>query len=89
MIKQRLQSNKKLRRECICVKSLQSCPLHKGHKTLYDPVDYSPLGFSVYGIIQARIVEWVAMPSSRESYQTREQTHISCGSFHCSQILYH
>ena len=42
-------------------KSLQSCP------TLCDPVDYSPPDFSVHGILQARILEWVAMPSSRRS----------------------
>ena len=36
----------------------QSCP------TLCDPVDYSPPGSSVHGILQARILEWVAMPSS-------------------------
>ena len=42
-------------------KSLQSC------STLYDPMDCSPPGSSVHGILQARILEWVAMPSSRES----------------------
>ena len=42
-------------------KSLQSCPI------LCDPIDYSPPGFSVHGILQARILEWVAMPSSRGS----------------------
>ena len=36
----------------------QSCP------TLCDPTDCSPPGFSVHGILQARILEWVAMPSS-------------------------
>ena len=40
--------------------SLQSC------LTLYDPVDCSPPGSSVHGILQARIMEWVAMSSSRE-----------------------
>ena len=39
-------------------KSLQSCP------TLCDPIDGSPLGFSVPGILQARIVEWVAISFS-------------------------
>ena len=37
-------------------KSLQSC------LTLYDPIDCSPRGSSVHGILQARILEWVAMP---------------------------
>ena len=35
--------------------------------TLCDPVHCSPPGSSVHGILQARILEWVAMPSSRES----------------------
>ena len=39
-----------------CVKSLQSC------LTLCDPMDCSPPGSSVHGILQARILEWVAMP---------------------------
>ena len=39
----------------------QLCP------TLCDPMDYSALGFSVHGILQARILEWVAMPFSKGS----------------------
>ena len=35
--------------------------------TLHDPMDCSPPGSSVHGILQARILEWVAMPSSRGS----------------------
>ena len=46
---------------CVCAKLLQSCP------TLCDPVDCSPPGSSVRGIFQARILEWVALPSSRGS----------------------
>ena len=42
---------------CVLAKSLQLCP------TLCDPMDYSPPGSSVHGILQARILEWVAMPS--------------------------
>ena len=34
---------------------------------LCDPMDYSPPGSSVHGTLQARILEWVAMPSSRGS----------------------
>ena len=41
-------------------------------------MDCSPAGFSVHGIFQARILEWVAMPSSRGS--SRDQTQVSCGS---------
>ena len=74
---------------CVCArtymhaKSLQSCP------TLCDPRDYSPSGSSVHGVLQARILEWVAMLSSRESSWPRDQTHdfyISCIG---KQVLYY
>ena len=52
-------------------KSLQSCP------TLCNPMDCSPPGFSVHGLLQARIVEWIAMPSSRGSSWPRDQAHVS------------
>ena len=39
-------------------KSLQSCP------TLCDPIDGSPPGSSIHGIFQARVLEWVPLPSS-------------------------
>ena len=45
--------------------------------TLCNPRDYSPPGSSVHGILQARILEWVAMPSSRGSSQHRDQTQVS------------
>ena len=43
-------------------KLLQSCP------TLCDPVDGSPPGSSVHGILQARLLEWVAIRSCRGSF---------------------
>ena len=49
----------------------QLCP------TLCNPMDCSPPGSSVHGILQARILEWVAMPSSRGSSQPRDGTHVS------------
>ena len=39
---------------------------------LCDPMDHSWLGSSVHGILQARILEWVAIPSSRGSSQPRD-----------------
>ena len=39
--------------------------------TLCDPMDHSPAGSSVHGILQARILGWVAMPCSRGSSQRR------------------
>ena len=56
---------------CKHAQSLQSC------LTLCDPVDCSPPGSSVHGILQAIILEWVAMPSSRGSSCPRDQTHVS------------
>ena len=46
---------------CVHVKSLQLC------STLCDPIDCSPPGFSVHGILQVRALEWAAMPSPRGS----------------------
>ena len=53
-------------------KLLQLCP------TPCDPMECSPPGSSVHGILQARVLEWVAMPSSRESSRPRDPTCISC-----------
>ena len=55
-----------------CTFVAQSCP------TLCNPVDCSPPGSSVHGILQARILEWVAIPFSRESSQAGNQTRVSC-----------
>ena len=46
------------------------------HPTLCNPMDHSPPGSSVPGILQARI-QWVAIPFSRGSSQPRNQTHVS------------
>ena len=45
---------------------------------LYEPMDNSPPNSSVHGILQARILEWVAIPFSRGSSQPRDQTQVSC-----------
>ena len=44
---------------------------------LCDPVDCSPPGSSIHGILQARILEWVAISFSRGSSWPRNQTHVS------------
>ena len=46
--------------------------------TLCDPMDCSPPGSSVHWILQARILEWVPMPSSRGSSQPRDWNQVSC-----------
>ena len=68
---------------CVHAKSLQS------YLTLSNPVDNGPPGSSVHGILQARILERVPMPSSRESSQPRDQTLVSDVSCASRQILYH
>ena len=45
---------------------------------LCNPMDCSSLDFSVHGIHQTRILEWVAIPFSRRSSQPRDGTHVSC-----------
>ena len=70
------KSRKRRRDMCMlcCAKSLQSCP------TLCNPVNCSPPGSSVYGILQARILEWAAMLSTSRSSRPRDQTHGPCSS---------
>ena len=46
--------------------------------TLYNPMDRSLPGSCVHGILQARIMEWIAMPFSRGLFQHRDQTWVSC-----------
>ena len=57
---------------CVCVYvHAQLC------LTICDPTDYDLLGSSVHGISQTRILEWVAMPSSRAPSRSRDQTQVS------------
>ena len=65
---------------CVCA---QSCLV------LCNPMDCSPSSSSVYGILQARILERVAIPFSRGSFQTRDQTCVSYVSCIGRWILYH
>ena len=50
----------------------------QSYLTLWDPWDCSPPGSSVHEIFQARILEWVAMPSSRGSFWPKDQNCASC-----------
>ena len=61
---------------CVCVHVYaQSAQLHP---TLRYPMACSPPGSSVHGILQARILEWVAIFFSRGSSRPRDQTCVSC-----------
>ena len=44
------------------------------HVTLYDPINCSPSDSSVHGIVQVRILEWVAMPFAKGSSLPRDRT---------------
>ena len=57
--------------------------------SLCDPIDCSLPDSSVHGTLQARILEWVAMSSSRGSSRPRDRTHTSYVSCIGRQVLYH
>ena len=65
-----------MKKYCMRAKSHQSCP------TLCNPMDCSPPGSSVHGILQQRILEWVATPFSRGSFWPTDRTH------HLSHLLH-
>ena len=64
---------------CVCMLVTQSC------LTLCDPMDCSPPGSSDHGILQARTLDWVAIPFSRGSFWTQG---LNPGLPHCKWILY-
>ena len=57
---------------CVCVLVSQLC------LTLCDPMDYSSSDSSVHGILQSRILDWVAIPFSSKTSQPKDQSQISC-----------
>ena len=64
---------------CVCVLATQSCPI------LCDSIDYSLPGSPVCGILQARILEWVAISFSRGIFLTQG---LNPGLLHCRQKFY-
>ena len=68
---------------CVHAKSLQLC------LTLCNAVDYSPCCSSVHGILEARILEWVAMPTSKGSSWPRDWTRVSSVCCTGRWVLYH
>ena len=68
---------------CVRTNSLQLCP------TLCEFMDYSPPVFSVHGILQARILEWIAMLSSMAIFPNQGFNPRFLRLLHCRQILYH
>ena len=69
-----MNSHWALRLQC----TMHACLLsHFSCVQLCDPTDHSPPSSSVHGILPARILEWVATPSSRGSSWSRDWPHIS------------
>ena len=64
----------------VCLLVAQSCLI------LCDPMDCSSPGFSVHGILQARMLEWVAIPFSKGIFPTQRS---NLGLLNCKHILYH
>ena len=72
-------------RACVCAQLLQLCP------TLCDPMDWSLLGCSVHGILQAGILEWVAMSCHvllQGTFPTQGSNYCLLCPLHCRWILY-
>ena len=69
---------------CVCAKSLQSCP------ALCDPMDSSLPGYPMdrHGSLQAIILEWIAVLSSRGSSWPRDLTRVSYVSSIGRRVLY-
>ena len=77
--------NERYGKVCVCARvcaRAQLCP------TLCNPIDCSPPGSSVHGILQARILEWTAISYSKGFSQPRDGTRVSYVSCTGRQILY-
>ena len=66
----------------------RALPSRFSHVRLCDPIDCSPPGSSVHGILQARIQEWVAISFSRGSSQPSDQTCVSYVSCFGRQVFF-
>ena len=77
--------------EGICNARVHACMLScfSRSRPFWDPMDCSPPGSSLHGILQARTLEWVAMPSTRRSSQPRNRNHVFYVSCIFRWILYH
>ena len=66
---------------------MHACSVAQSRLTLYNPMDCSPPVSSIHGILQARILDWVAISSSRGSSRPRDLTRFSCGSWIVSRFF--
>ena len=75
-----LMANLHFNKLFVCMLVVQS------YLTLWDHMDCSPPSASVHGILQAGILEWVAISFSRESSWPRDQTQVSCIATGCFTV---
>ena len=73
----------------VCVRAHACALSHYSRVWLWDPMDCSPPGSSVHGILQARILEWVAISSSRASSPSRDPIFLSYVSCIGKWVLYY
>ena len=73
----------------VFIDCVRVCPVAQSRPTLCDPMDCSPPGSSVHGILQTRILGWVASSFSRGSFRPRDQNFFSCVSCIGRRILDH
>ena len=73
---------------CVLDVCMRVCSVASVKSDSLQHYDRSPPASSVYGIIQARILEWVSMPSFRVSSRPRDWTCVCLHLFHCKWILY-
>ena len=75
------------REQIFYISSSWVCVLSHSVMSDCDTLDCSPQGASFLGVLWARMLEWVAISSSRESSRPRDQTHVSCVSCIGRQIF--
>ena len=74
---------------CVCVRARARAKLLQLCLPLYDLIDYRPPGSPIHGLLQVRILEWVAVPSSRGSSLLSDGTRVSYVSSIGWRVLYH
>ena len=84
-----VEKSKKSQGSCQVLAVRRTCLHAKTCLALWDPMDYSPPDYSIHGILQARLLERVAISFSRESSQPRGWTHVSHVSRIGRWILHH
>ena len=75
-----------LDKNCSTLQQNSTCVCESSVMSDSDPMDCSPSGFSVHGILQASILEWVSILLSRGSSSPRDWTRVSCVA---SRFFYH